>query len=80
MMKRLNSLPQVCRSFVVLMMAVCSSAGVVAAAKSDVPAFQVTDLRIDNLVQPIAIDNGRPHFSWINHSSAPDEEQTAYEV
>lgn len=37
----------------------------------------VYDLRVENLVEPLAIDNVEPHFSWKN---APAVTQTAYEL
>ena len=40
-------------------------------------AGDVYDLRVENLVEPLAIDNGQPHFSWKNH---PSTVQTAYEL
>lgn len=37
----------------------------------------VRDLRVENLVEPLAIDNTVPHFSWKND---PSVTQTAYEL
>jgi len=53
--------------------------GLTVDAKQSV-GFVVTELKCENLVEPVAIDNGTPHFSWINVSSQPDEYQTAYEI
>jgi len=51
----------------------CSSNG-------NASAFKVTDLKCENLTQPVAIDQTLPHFSWINTSTQTDEVQTAYEI
>lgn len=42
--------------------------------------FNVTDLKCENLTQPVAVDQALPHFSWINTSTQSDEVQTAYEI
>lgn len=38
---------------------------------------EVRDLRVENLVEPLAIDNTTPHFSWKNDTAVV---QTAYEL
>lgn len=40
----------------------------------------VTNLRIENLIRPIAIDNLTPHFSWQTTSAKADMTQTHYEI
>lgn len=42
-----------------------------------VGSADVYDLRVENLVEPLAIDNVEPHFSWKNDASVI---QTAYEL
>lgn len=49
-------------------------------ARQSKSIFRVTDTRCENLVEPVAIDNASPHFSWVNLSSANDEVQIAYEI
>ncbi len=41
--------------------------------------FEVTDLRCENLVEPLGIDSTEPHFSWKIVSDRPME-QAAYEL
>jgi alpha-L-rhamnosidase len=38
------------------------------------------ELRVDNLVQPLGIDDATPLFSWQLHDAAPGARQGAYEV
>lgn len=43
-------------------------------------AMDVKSLRCEALVNPIAIDNVSPHFSWINESSKRGDVQSAYQI
>ena len=43
------------------------------------PSFRVQDMRCEGLVEPLGIDNARPHFSWTLSSKGPMQ-QTAYEI
>lgn len=43
------------------------------------PVFEVYDLRVEDLAEPLAIDSAQPHFSWKIRSSAAVE-QAAYEI
>ena len=50
---------------------------------SGLPAFSqltVGNLRIENLVNPIGLDNQQPRFSWIISSDLRNTMQTAYEI
>ncbi|MGD0347539.1 MAG: family 78 glycoside hydrolase catalytic domain [Terracidiphilus sp.] len=38
------------------------------------------ELRVDNLKNPLGIDDPAPHFSWQLHDPKPGAKQTAYEV
>lgn len=44
------------------------------------PAATVTNLRCENLVNPLGIDTQKPRFSWILESNRSNEKQTAYQV
>jgi alpha-L-rhamnosidase len=43
-------------------------------------AVTVSDLRCENLENPLGIDVSQPRLSWILHSTARDEMQTAYRI
>src|SRR5215472_14658397 len=43
-------------------------------------AVTVGDLRCENLENPLGIDVSQPRLSWILHSTARDEMQTAYRI
>ena len=43
------------------------------------PSFEVYDLRLEGLTEPLAIDNTAPHFSW-KIRSGESMVQTAYEI
>src|SRR5690554_1973476 len=43
-------------------------------------ALKVTDLKCENLTDPLGINTSRPHFSWINSSSEQGATQTAYQI
>lgn len=43
------------------------------------PSFEVYDLRCEGLVDPLAIDSTKPHFSWKIRSDSPME-QTAFQL
>lgn len=42
--------------------------------------LEVTRLRCENLVEPIGIDNQKPHFSWQLKSTTNGARQAAYEI
>ena len=42
--------------------------------------IRVDTMKCEALVNPLAIDNTSPHFSWQLHSGEPGEKQTAYQV
>lgn len=51
------------------------------AAASSVPlAAQPVELRVDNLVAPLGIDDATPQFSWQLHDTARGARQTAFEI
>src|SRR5690554_3143148 len=43
-------------------------------------ALKVTDLKCENLTDPLGINTSRPHFSWINSSFEQGATQTAYQI
>ena len=42
--------------------------------------YDVCELKCENLVNPLGIDNMRPHFSWKLTSLAENQSQSAYEI
>lgn len=42
--------------------------------------IRIDTMKCEALVNPLAIDNTSPHFSWQLHSGEPGEKQTAYQV
>ncbi len=43
-------------------------------------ALEISDLRVEALYEPLAIDCRIPHFSWILNSVAEEASQTAYQI
>jgi len=60
-------------SFIILLLHISSTCG----AKD---TFTLRDLRCENLVNPIAIDNTTPHFSWKILYDKGQMQQTYYEI
>ena len=40
----------------------------------------ITDLRVQNSVEPMAVEDAHPLFSWKMHSDEPGQRQTAYRI
>ena len=43
-------------------------------------SLSVSDLKCENLTNPLGINTFKPHFSWINSSSEQGAAQTAYQI
>src|SRR5215469_13145526 len=56
------------------------SLGVLSIIAHGQPARGPVELRVDNLKNPLGIDDTAPRFSWQLRDSAPGARQTAYEV
>ena len=51
-----------------------------AAKKVVVPDVSVSNLRTENMVNPLALDTSFPRFSWVIDSKKQDVRQTAYQI
>jgi alpha-L-rhamnosidase len=51
-----------------------------AAKKVVVPDVSVSNLRVENMVNPLALDPSTPRFSWVIDSKKQDVRQTAYQI
>ncbi len=54
--------------------------GIALAVPVTFQAIEVSNLKCEALVNPLAIDNVSPHFSWICQSEINGEIQTAYQI
>jgi alpha-L-rhamnosidase len=57
-----------------------ASAAAAQAGLSKAPPLGPTELRVDNLPNPLGIDDPAPKFSWQLHDPSQGAKQTAYEV
>ena len=51
-----------------------------AAKKIVVPDVSVSNLRVENMVNPLALDTSFPRFSWVIDSKKQNVRQTAYQI
>ena len=51
---------------------------VMAGQQAAAHAFRVDGLKCENLEAPLAIDNVKPHFSWLNHAQYNNARQAAF--
>ena len=51
-----------------------------AAKKVVVPDVSVSNLRVENMVNPLAMDTSSPRFSWVINSKKQNVRQTAYQI
>lgn len=56
------------------------SLSVVVQAKNKTQPLVAFDLKCENLVNPLAIDNAAPHFSWKLQGGKPEDGQAYYEI
>lgn len=54
--------------------------GIALAVSATSLAIEVSNLKCESLINPLAIDNVSPHFSWICMSKKNGENQTAYQI
>ena len=66
---------------VLIMLVAMLSLTASAAKKKEVkPVVSVTNLRVENLTNPLGIDTDKPRFSWMTSSNQQDVKQTAYQI
>ena len=66
---------------VLIMLVAMLSLTASAAKKKEVkPLVSVTNLRVENLRNPLGIDTDKPRFSWMTSSDQQDVKQTAYQI
>lgn len=53
---------------------------VIVHGKGKTPPFIVAELKCENLINPLGIDNAAPHFSWKQRSIEPKGGQAYYEI
>lgn len=64
----------------VYIMLFCFIISICGYGKNNISFFTVSDLECENLVNPLGLDNIKPHFSWKLHSNESGCQQAYYEI
>ena len=64
----------------IILLALLPVMGMAKKKKEVKPAVSVSNLRVENLKNPLGLDTDKPRFSWITSSDQQDVKQTAYEI
>ena len=68
------------KNLLIILLALLPLTGMAKKQKEVKPAVSLTNLRVENLTNPLGIDTDKPRFSWITTSDQRDVKQTAYEI